>query len=322
MSDQLPLDPWRDLTPTVLTTIGAPAPEARLLEPPCRPATTAGSRSRCAASSGRSGACRRTASSGPRTVMALSRVVGGPVQPEHRRRRVPVSRLADILMGMDDEAGAPPGARAESPPGRNRRAAATMAYCRDFGYCGEYGRGLARRVRLRRSPSARSRASTPLVARPPAALRRHPPVRSPDERFGASMRTGLRRAENGSSRRPRRPLQERVATRHRRTPRPGTAWAWCSSAGRRRRGVRRSPPSASGAARADSRRGPPQSRRGAGSAGPRAGGSRSLPRISRPQRGAPPGAGRRRPPRRGAGPRAAAAADRAGDPIMARLVGG
>jgi general secretion pathway protein A len=79
--DQLPLDPWRDLTPTVLTTIGLRLQKLGYLSPPV-PATY-DSRFQLAVRRFQRavGGLQEDGIVGPRTAMALSRVVGGRFNP-------------------------------------------------------------------------------------------------------------------------------------------------------------------------------------------------------------------------------------------------
>jgi general secretion pathway protein A len=79
--DQLPLDPWRDLSPTVLTTIGLRLQKLGYLTPPVPP--TYDSRFQVAVRRFQRaiGGLQEDGIVGPRTVMALSRVVGGRFNP-------------------------------------------------------------------------------------------------------------------------------------------------------------------------------------------------------------------------------------------------
>jgi general secretion pathway protein A len=79
--DQLPLDPWRDLTPTVLTTIGLRLQKLGYLSPPVPP--TYDSRFQLAVRRFQRavGGLQEDGIVGPRTAMALSRVVGGRFNP-------------------------------------------------------------------------------------------------------------------------------------------------------------------------------------------------------------------------------------------------
>jgi general secretion pathway protein A len=79
--DQLPLDPWRDLTPTVLTTIGIRLQKLGYLSPPVplsydRRFQLAVRRFQRAV-----GGLQEDGIVGPRTAIALSRVVGGRFNP-------------------------------------------------------------------------------------------------------------------------------------------------------------------------------------------------------------------------------------------------
>lgn len=79
--DQLPLDPWRDLTPTVLTTIGLRLQKLGYLNPPVPP--TYDSRFQLAVRRFQRavGGLQEDGIVGPRTAIALSRVVGGRFNP-------------------------------------------------------------------------------------------------------------------------------------------------------------------------------------------------------------------------------------------------
>jgi len=79
--DQLPLDPRRDLTPTVLTTIGLRLQKLGYLSPPVPP--TYDSRFQLAVRRFQRavGGLQEDGVIGPRTAMALSRVVGGRFHP-------------------------------------------------------------------------------------------------------------------------------------------------------------------------------------------------------------------------------------------------
>lgn len=79
--DQLPLDPWRDLTPTVLTTIGLRLQKLGYLSPPVPP--TYDSRFQLAVRRFQRavGGLQEDGIVGPRTAIALSRVVGGRFNP-------------------------------------------------------------------------------------------------------------------------------------------------------------------------------------------------------------------------------------------------
>jgi hypothetical protein len=79
--DQLPLDPRRDLSPTVLTTIGLRLQKLGYLTPPVPP--TYDSRFQVAVRRFQRavGGLHEDGFVGPRTVMALSRVVGGRFNP-------------------------------------------------------------------------------------------------------------------------------------------------------------------------------------------------------------------------------------------------
>jgi len=80
-----PTRPRRDLTPTVLTTIGLRPPEARRPAPRCRRPTTPASRWPCAFPAGGRVDCQRTASSGPdghRVVPRGRRAV--PIRPSSK----------------------------------------------------------------------------------------------------------------------------------------------------------------------------------------------------------------------------------------------
>jgi len=79
--DQLPLDPWRDLTPAVLTTIGLRLQKLGYLTPPVPP--TYDSRFQVAVRRFQRavGGLHEDGIVGPRTVIALSRVVGGRFNP-------------------------------------------------------------------------------------------------------------------------------------------------------------------------------------------------------------------------------------------------
>jgi len=79
--DQLPLDPWRDLSPTVLTTIGLRLQKLGYLTPPVPPTYDGRFQVAVRRFQRAVGGLQEDGIVGPRTVMALSRVVGGRFNP-------------------------------------------------------------------------------------------------------------------------------------------------------------------------------------------------------------------------------------------------
>ena len=79
--DQLPLDPWRDLSPTVLTTIGLRLQKLGYLSPPVPPNYDSRFQVAVRRFQRAVGGLQEDGIVGPRTVMALSRVVGGRFNP-------------------------------------------------------------------------------------------------------------------------------------------------------------------------------------------------------------------------------------------------
>jgi general secretion pathway protein A len=79
--DQLPLDPWRDMTPTVLTTIGLRLQKLGYLSPPVPPSYDSRFQLAVRRFQRAVGGLEEDGIVGPRTAMALSRVVGGRFNP-------------------------------------------------------------------------------------------------------------------------------------------------------------------------------------------------------------------------------------------------
>jgi len=79
--DQLPLDPWRDLTPTVLTTIGLRLQKLGYLSPPVPPSYDTRFQLAVRRFQRAVGGLQEDGIVGPRTAIALSRVVGGRFNP-------------------------------------------------------------------------------------------------------------------------------------------------------------------------------------------------------------------------------------------------
>jgi general secretion pathway protein A len=79
--DQLPLDPWRDLTPTVLTTIGLRLQKLGYLGPPVPPSYDTRFQLAVRRFQRAVGGLQEDGIVGPRTAIALSRVVGGRFNP-------------------------------------------------------------------------------------------------------------------------------------------------------------------------------------------------------------------------------------------------
>jgi hypothetical protein len=79
--DQLPLDPWRDLSPTVLTTIGLRLQKLGYLSPPVPPSYDSRFQVAVRRFQRAVGGLQEDGIVGPRTVIALSRVVGGRFNP-------------------------------------------------------------------------------------------------------------------------------------------------------------------------------------------------------------------------------------------------
>ena len=79
--DQLPLDPWRDLTPTVLTTIGLRLQKLGYLSPPVPPSYDSRFQVAVRRFQRAVGGLQEDGIVGPRTAIALSRVVGGRFNP-------------------------------------------------------------------------------------------------------------------------------------------------------------------------------------------------------------------------------------------------
>jgi hypothetical protein len=79
--DQLPLDPWRDLTPTVLTTIGLRLQKLGYLTPPVPPTYDTRFQVAVRRFQRAVGGLQEDGIVGPRTAIALSRVVGGRFNP-------------------------------------------------------------------------------------------------------------------------------------------------------------------------------------------------------------------------------------------------
>lgn len=79
--DQLPLDPWRELTPTVLTTIGLRLQKLGYLSPPVPPSYDSRFQLAVRRFQRAVGGLHEDGIVGPRTAMALSRVVGGRFNP-------------------------------------------------------------------------------------------------------------------------------------------------------------------------------------------------------------------------------------------------
>jgi hypothetical protein len=79
--DQLPLDPWRDLTPTVLTTIGLRLQKLGYLNPPVPPSYDSRFQLAVRRFQRAVGGLQEDGIVGPRTAIALSRVVGGRFNP-------------------------------------------------------------------------------------------------------------------------------------------------------------------------------------------------------------------------------------------------
>jgi len=79
--DQLPLDPWRDLTPTVLTTIGLRLQKLGYLSPPVPPSYDSRFQLAVRRFQRAVGGLQEDGIVGPRTAIALSRVVGGRFNP-------------------------------------------------------------------------------------------------------------------------------------------------------------------------------------------------------------------------------------------------
>jgi hypothetical protein len=79
--DQLPPDPWRDLTPTVLTTIGLRLQKLGYLSPPVPPSYDSRFQLAVRRFQRAVGGLQEDGIVGPRTAIALSRVVGGRFNP-------------------------------------------------------------------------------------------------------------------------------------------------------------------------------------------------------------------------------------------------
>jgi general secretion pathway protein A len=79
--DQLPIDPWRDLTPTVLTTIGLRLQKLGYLNPPVPPSYDSRFQLAVRRFQRAVGGLQDDGIVGPRTAIALSRVVGGRFNP-------------------------------------------------------------------------------------------------------------------------------------------------------------------------------------------------------------------------------------------------
>jgi hypothetical protein len=79
--DQLPLDPWRDLTPAVLTTIGLQLQKLGYLSPPVPPSYDSRFQLAVRRFQRAVGGLQEDGIVGPRTAIALSRVVGGRFNP-------------------------------------------------------------------------------------------------------------------------------------------------------------------------------------------------------------------------------------------------
>jgi len=79
--DQLPLDPWRDLSPTVLTTIALRLQKLGYLSAPMPPNYDSRFQLAVRRFQRAVGGLQEDGVVGPRTVMALSRVVGGRFNP-------------------------------------------------------------------------------------------------------------------------------------------------------------------------------------------------------------------------------------------------
>jgi len=79
--DQLPLDPWRELSPTVLATIGLRLQKLGYLSPPIPPTNDSRFQLAVRRFQRAVGGLHEDGVVGPRTVMALSRVVGGRFNP-------------------------------------------------------------------------------------------------------------------------------------------------------------------------------------------------------------------------------------------------
>jgi hypothetical protein len=79
--DQLPLDPWRDLTPTVLTTIGIRLQKLGYLSPPVPLSYDSRFQLAVRRFQRAVGGLQEDGIVGPRTAIALSRVVGGRFNP-------------------------------------------------------------------------------------------------------------------------------------------------------------------------------------------------------------------------------------------------
>jgi general secretion pathway protein A len=79
--DQLPLDPWRGLTPTVLTTIGLRLQKLGYLTPPVPPTYDTRFQVAVRRFQRAVGGLQEDGIVGPRTAIALSRVVGGRFNP-------------------------------------------------------------------------------------------------------------------------------------------------------------------------------------------------------------------------------------------------
>jgi general secretion pathway protein A len=79
--DQIPLDPWRELTPTVLTTIGLRLQKLGYLSPPVPPSYDGRFQVAVRRFQRSVGGLQEDGIVGPRTAMALSRVVGGRFNP-------------------------------------------------------------------------------------------------------------------------------------------------------------------------------------------------------------------------------------------------
>ena len=79
--DQLPLDPWRDLTPTVLTTIGLRLQKLGYLSPPVPSSYDSRFQLAVRRFQRAVGGLQEDGIVGPRTAIALSRVVGGRFNP-------------------------------------------------------------------------------------------------------------------------------------------------------------------------------------------------------------------------------------------------
>jgi hypothetical protein len=79
--DQLPLDPWRDLSPTVLATIGLRLQKLGYMSAPIPPSYDSRFQLAVRRFQRAVGGLQEDGVVGPRTVMALSRVVGGRFNP-------------------------------------------------------------------------------------------------------------------------------------------------------------------------------------------------------------------------------------------------